>query len=109
MFSQIQSILDNKEKPYVGEEKVAALTAADRTHWANTRTKFFFKGINRQSLDAIEKSAFVVALDEVPYEYDPVSCLIFVQVKFVLNFSQVSKAKTNVSTIQNLQLFFKTS
>lgn len=51
------------------------MTAADRTHWANTRTKFFFKGINRQSLDAIEKSAFVVALDEVPYEYDPVSCL----------------------------------
>jgi len=68
-------ILDNTEKPYIGEEKVAALTAADRTHWANTRTQYFFKGINRQSLDAIEKSAFVVALDEVPYEYDPVSFL----------------------------------
>ncbi|XP_025421615.1 carnitine O-palmitoyltransferase 1, liver isoform isoform X2 [Sipha flava] len=68
---QIQSILKNTDKPYVGEEKVAALTAADRTHWANTRTKFFFKGINRQSLDAIEKAAFVVVLDEVPYEYDP--------------------------------------
>jgi len=52
---------------------VAALTAADRTHWANARTQFFFKGINRQSLDAIEKAAFVVALDEVPYEYNPVS------------------------------------
>lgn len=73
IFRQIQSILDNTEKPCVGEEKVAALTAADRTHWANTRTNFFFKGINRQSLDAIEKSAFVVALDEVPYEYNPVS------------------------------------
>ncbi|XP_060871652.1 carnitine O-palmitoyltransferase 1, liver isoform isoform X2 [Metopolophium dirhodum] len=68
---QIQSILDNTEKPYAGEEKVAALTAADRTHWANTRTQYFFKGINRQSLDAIEKAAFVVTLDEVPYEYDP--------------------------------------
>ncbi|XP_050422523.1 carnitine O-palmitoyltransferase 1, liver isoform-like isoform X2 [Adelges cooleyi] len=67
---QIQSILDNKEQPYTGEEKVAALTAGDRTAWANARTEFFFKGINRQSLDAIEKSAFVVALDDVPYEYD---------------------------------------
>lgn len=86
MFRQIQSILDNTEKSYVGEEKVAALTAADRTHWANTRTQFFFKGINRQSLDAIEKSAFVVALDEVPYEYDPVSCLILIKVKFSLYF-----------------------
>ncbi|XP_050540748.1 carnitine O-palmitoyltransferase 1, liver isoform isoform X2 [Daktulosphaira vitifoliae] len=68
---QIQSILDNNEKPYIGEEKVAALTAADRSAWANARTEFFFKGINRQSLDAIEKSAFVVALDDVPYDYDP--------------------------------------
>lgn len=86
MFRQIQSILDNTEKPYVGEEKVAALTAADRTHWANTRTQFFFKGTNRQSLDAIEKSAFVVALDEVPYEYDPVSFFILIKVIFVLHF-----------------------
>lgn len=61
----------------MGEEKVAALTAADRTHWANTRTQFFFKGINRQSLDAVEKAAFVVALDEVPYEYDLVSFLFY--------------------------------
>lgn len=76
IYRQIQSILNNTEKSYIGEEKVAALTAADRTHWANTRTKFFFKGINRQSLDAIEKAAFVVALDEVSYEYVPVSCLI---------------------------------
>lgn len=90
MFRQIQSILDNTEKPYVGEEKVAALTAADRTHWANTRTQFFFKGTNRQSLDAIEKSAFVVALDEVPYEYDPVSCLILIIVKFSVHFKLLS-------------------
>lgn len=76
LFSQIQSILDNPDKPYVGEEKVGALTAGDRIHWANTRTQFFFKGTNRQSLDAIEKAAFVVVLDEVPYEYDPVSCLM---------------------------------
>lgn len=67
---QIQQILDDPSAPVAGEEKVAALTGGERTAWANARTEFFFKGINRVSLDAVEKSAFVVALDEVPYEYD---------------------------------------
>lgn len=40
--------------------------------WAQTRQEFFFKGVNRQSLDAIEKAAFVVALDDFPYEFDKV-------------------------------------
>ncbi|XP_063244784.1 carnitine O-palmitoyltransferase 1, liver isoform isoform X2 [Bacillus rossius redtenbacheri] len=67
---QIQRILDDTSAPYPGEERLAALTAGERTHWANTRKEFFFKGINRQSLDLIEKSAFVVALDDMPYEFD---------------------------------------
>ncbi|XP_031786748.1 carnitine O-palmitoyltransferase 1, liver isoform isoform X1 [Nasonia vitripennis] len=67
---QIQSILDDKSTPYEGEEKLASLTAGERTHWAKTREEYFSKGINKQSLDAIEKSAFVVALDDVPYEFD---------------------------------------
>lgn len=67
---QMQYILDDKSLPSVGEEKLASLTAGERTAWANARQEFFFKGINRQSLDAIEKAAFVVALDDVPYEFD---------------------------------------
>ncbi|KAJ8922373.1 hypothetical protein NQ315_004316 [Exocentrus adspersus] len=68
---QIQQILDDTSEPLAGEEKLAALTAGERTHWANTRTLLFNKGVNKSSLDAIEKAAFVVALDDFPYEYDP--------------------------------------
>jgi len=63
-------ILQDTSAPAVGEERLAALTAGERTAWANARTEFFFKGTNRTSLDAIEKSAFVVALDDMPYEFD---------------------------------------
>ncbi|XP_049818762.1 carnitine O-palmitoyltransferase 1, liver isoform isoform X2 [Aethina tumida] len=67
---QIQHILDDKSEPAVGEEKLAALTAGERTHWANTRRHHFNRGVNKISLDCIEKAAFVVALDDVPYEFD---------------------------------------
>jgi len=66
-------ILDDTSTPARGEERLAALTAANRTEWAETRQKHFFRGTNRISLDAIEKAAFVVALDDVPYEYSEVS------------------------------------
>ncbi|XP_075229002.1 carnitine O-palmitoyltransferase whd isoform X2 [Lycorma delicatula] len=69
---QMQHILDDKSLPATGEEQLAALTAGERTAWANSRQEFFFKGINRQSLDAVEKAAFVVTLDDVPYEFDEV-------------------------------------
>lgn len=68
-------ILQDTSSPAVGEEILASLTAGERTAWANTRSEFFFKGTNRTSLDAIEKSAFVVALDDFPYEFEEVSIL----------------------------------
>lgn len=71
-YSQIQQILDDNSTPSDGEEKLAALTAGDRTAWAQARKDFFAKGVNKASLDIIEKAAFVVALDDVPYEYDTV-------------------------------------
>lgn len=71
-YSQIQQILDNDSIPSEGEEKLAALTAGERTAWAQARADFFAKGVNKASLDIIEKAAFVVALDDIPYEYDPV-------------------------------------
>lgn len=75
IYRQIQSILDDNSTPYEGEEKLASLTAGERTHWAKSREEFFSKGINKASLDLIEKAAFVVALDDVPYEFDKVSFL----------------------------------
>ncbi|XP_034188246.1 carnitine O-palmitoyltransferase whd isoform X1 [Osmia lignaria lignaria] len=68
---QMQQILDDKSKPSEGEEKLAALTAGERTAWAIAREEFFSKGVNKASLDLIEKAAFVVALDDMPYIYDP--------------------------------------
>lgn len=74
--SQMNYILQETSQPSAGEEKIASLTAGERTAWANARSEFFFKGTNRTSLDAIEKSAFVVVLDDVPYEFDEASCNI---------------------------------
>ncbi|XP_034942285.1 carnitine O-palmitoyltransferase 1, liver isoform isoform X2 [Chelonus insularis] len=68
---QINYILTHEAAPLPGEQKLAALTATDRTTWAKARIDHFAKGINKTSLDLIEKSAFVVVLDDLPYEYDP--------------------------------------
>jgi hypothetical protein len=65
--------LDDTSTPAKGEERLAALTAGNRTEWAETRQKYFFRGTNRISLDAVEKAAFVVSLDDIPYEYSDVS------------------------------------
>ncbi|XP_063986769.1 carnitine O-palmitoyltransferase 1, liver isoform isoform X2 [Diachasmimorpha longicaudata] len=69
---QIQYILNHNAVPQKGEEKLAALTAINRTSWAQARQTHFVKGLNKVSLELIEKSAFVVTLDDYPYEYDPV-------------------------------------
>ncbi|CAH1989028.1 unnamed protein product [Acanthoscelides obtectus] len=70
---QMQQILDDKSTPLPLEEQVAVLTAAERTHWAQVRRKHFNRGVNKVSLDAIEKAAFFVTLDNFPYEFDMVS------------------------------------
>lgn len=66
---QFQSIIDDHDTPQVGEMHLAALTAQDRTHWATLREKYFSHGMNKQSLDVIERSAFVVVLDDTDQFY----------------------------------------
>ncbi|XP_057178265.1 carnitine O-palmitoyltransferase 1, liver isoform isoform X1 [Triplophysa rosa] len=61
---QVQSIIDNPSPPAPGEAKLAALTAGDRIPWAQARKDFFSSGVNKRSLDCIEKAAFFVALDD---------------------------------------------
>ncbi|CAK9826557.1 Carnitine O-palmitoyltransferase 1, liver isoform [Anthophora retusa] len=68
---QMQQILNDTSEPSKGEEKLAALTAGERPAWAKAREEFFAKSVNKVSLDLIEKAAFVVALDDEPYIYDP--------------------------------------
>lgn len=41
-----------------------------RTPWAKAREAYFSRGKNKQSLDAIEKAAFVVTLDDTKQRFD---------------------------------------
>lgn len=68
---QIERILADKSEPQPGEELLAALTAGDRVPWAKARSQFFRQGKNKQSLDAVEKAAFFVTLDDTEQRYDP--------------------------------------
>lgn len=56
--------MDSALEPAPGEQQLAALTAGERIHWAKTRRQYFSSGVNKMSLHAIERSAFVVILDE---------------------------------------------
>lgn len=47
------------------------LPCAPREEWAQARCKFFSCGKNRVALDAIERAAFFVALDEESHQYNP--------------------------------------
>uniref|UniRef100_A0AC35U8E9 Carnitine O-palmitoyltransferase n=1 Tax=Rhabditophanes sp. KR3021 TaxID=114890 RepID=A0AC35U8E9_9BILA len=66
-----QKILDSDAVPYAGECDLAAFTAGERTPWALARKRYFSTGVNRVSLRAIERAAFVVILDEEIVDYDP--------------------------------------
>lgn len=48
----------------------AKFDLSHRTPWANARDTYFSRGKNKQSLDAIEKAAFFVTLDDTEQRYD---------------------------------------
>ncbi|KAM4531512.1 carnitine O-palmitoyltransferase 1, liver isoform 1-T2 [Odontesthes bonariensis] len=62
--SQIQRILDDTSLPFPGEEKLGALTAGDRVPWSQMRKRYFSSGLNKRSLDIIDRAAFFVTLDD---------------------------------------------
>nr|AFO11025.1 liver carnitine palmitoyltransferase 1A-2 [Tachysurus fulvidraco] len=68
---QMERILADTSMPQPGEETLAALTAGDRVPWAKARTEFFSTGKNRKSLDAVERAAFFVTLDDTEQRYEP--------------------------------------
>ncbi|XP_037713136.1 carnitine O-palmitoyltransferase 1, liver isoform isoform X1 [Drosophila subpulchrella] len=67
---QIEEILKGKATPVEGEEHLAALTAWNRSKWAEARNTFFSRGANHISLRTIESAAFVLSLDDEPFEFD---------------------------------------
>ncbi|CAF0851547.1 unnamed protein product [Adineta ricciae] len=70
---QFDEILRDSVEPAYGEEHLAALTAGERPLWAEAREKYFSTGINRASLEAIEKAAFVLILDEEEFDIGTLS------------------------------------
>ncbi|CAB1341423.1 unnamed protein product, partial [Coregonus sp. 'balchen'] len=61
---QIQRILDDPSLPGPGEDRLGALTAGDRVPWWTVRKQYFSSGVNKHSLDCIERAAFFVTLDD---------------------------------------------
>lgn len=66
----MEAILKAPARPAAGEEHLAALTAGNRQEWAHIRDTVFAKGVNRASLHAVESAAFVLSLDDQPFEFD---------------------------------------
>ncbi|XP_069103160.1 carnitine O-palmitoyltransferase 1, liver isoform-like [Argopecten irradians] len=50
------------------EKSIPALTGIDRTSWYKIRSEYFCDGINKESLDTVEKSIFFVNLHDQSYE-----------------------------------------
>lgn len=72
-YSQLDEIIRDETPPCPGEEHLAALTAGSRIPWAEAREKYFKSGVNRTSLEAIEKAAFVLVLDEEEHQMGAVT------------------------------------
>lgn len=64
---QIEWIMQDAEKREAteAEASLAALTTLDRAAWAKIRQKHFSQGINRDSLQAIERATFFVSMNDL--------------------------------------------
>lgn len=67
---QLDFILNAKSESTHAEKYLSSLTAWNRQKWAETRDKFFTKGVNKVSLDSIESSAFFLNLHDGSYDMD---------------------------------------
>ncbi|KFD58677.1 hypothetical protein M513_00370 [Trichuris suis] len=65
-----EELLRQQHETTDSERYLAALTAWERTRWAEFRQQHFSRGINKASLHAIESSAFVLALDDEEFLFD---------------------------------------
>eukprot|EP00164_Ancoracysta_twista_P002189 GFYU01002889.1.p1 GENE.GFYU01002889.1~~GFYU01002889.1.p1 ORF type:complete len:783 (-),score=246.37 GFYU01002889.1:209-2557(-) len=64
---QFEAILADTARtpaPDTAEARIPALTAWERTRWAEAREEFFSSGINKTSLDIIESSVLMLTLDD---------------------------------------------
>lgn len=66
---QLDKIIQQNDKGSHGEKYLASLTAWNRTKWAQTRDKYFSRGINKTSLQIIESAAFFLHLAEDDFRF----------------------------------------
>ncbi|XP_055335542.1 carnitine O-palmitoyltransferase 1, liver isoform-like [Paramacrobiotus metropolitanus] len=69
---QIERVIHDTSPAQPGEQLLCAMTAVDRAPWAQNRRAFFNRGVNRVSLETIERAAFFVALDDEEHHYDKI-------------------------------------
>lgn len=64
---QIEWIMEDAKKHTASEAEaaLAALTTLDRAKWAKIRQKHFSHGINKESLNAIEKATFFMSMNDL--------------------------------------------
>lgn len=67
---QLEWIVNSKEVASHAETYLASLTAWNRTKWAEVRDEYFSSGINKNSLEAIESAAFMLILNDEPFDLE---------------------------------------
>jgi carnitine O-palmitoyltransferase 1 len=93
VFRQLDEIIRDTTPPAYGEERLGVLTATERTIWCEAREMYFSTGVNRSSLEAIEKAAFVLILDDEEYEIGIVSLIQDFFKQKILLFNQFSSIR----------------
>ncbi|GAB6019338.1 hypothetical protein CHUAL_000930 [Chamberlinius hualienensis] len=65
LFAEIKRDAESQQGTITEEEKsLAALTALERSDWARIRKQFFSRGLNRESMDILEKAIFFLILSD---------------------------------------------
>ncbi|KAL3887263.1 hypothetical protein ACJMK2_027207 [Sinanodonta woodiana] len=59
----IEDAENHQDEASTAGKNIPSLTGLDRTSWAKARKEFFSDGVNKESLDAIEKSLFCINLE----------------------------------------------
>ncbi|KAK3596698.1 hypothetical protein CHS0354_038035 [Potamilus streckersoni] len=59
----IEDADNHQDEASIAGKNIPSLTGLDRTSWAKARKEFFSDGVNKESLDAIEKSVFCINLE----------------------------------------------
>eukprot|EP00056_Hartaetosiga_gracilis_P003445 m.63748 g.63748 ORF g.63748 m.63748 type:complete len:794 (-) comp11459_c0_seq2:126-2507(-) len=73
-LEKIVKMAEEADEASFTEQNLAAMTASNRDKWATFRDEFMSEGVTRASLEAVERAAFFLVLDDAaPIEREGVS------------------------------------